>query len=64
MTTQKSDDRTLMWVHPEFSKLMKISATQKGISMIDFTKEISLNPKPLMDYVMEKKNEKKRYDFF
>lgn len=63
MSLQKSDNRTQIWVYPEFSSLLKVAAAQNKTTVIDLTRKISGNPEPLMRLTSDIK-EKKKYDFF
>lgn len=50
------ENKTRLWVHPAFKKLLKKEAAEKEISVVDLTKEISnLNSQSFMNYGEEKK---------
>ena len=56
--------KELIWVDSEFKKKLKSTAASKGMSMIDFTKEISINSDPIERLVRDCKNgTKKKFDF-
>lgn len=41
LDSKMREQKTQMWVHPEFKKKLKVKASQKGLPIIKFTEQIS-----------------------
>jgi len=60
----KKNNKTLLWVCPEFKVKLKTEAAKNNSTVLDYTKELAFIDDPLIEvYKNEKKNKKQPFPF-
>lgn len=44
-------DKTLLWVHPDFKRMIKSKASQDGKTILDYTKDLAKNTNLIEDRI-------------